>query len=48
MFDEIVLLDHSVDATGPRSINCYLVNVQDFAAHTVAENLLACALSHSR
>jgi hypothetical protein len=27
-----VLLDHPTDHTGPRSIDCYLVNVQDFAA----------------
>jgi hypothetical protein len=29
--DEILLLDHPADATGPRSINVYLVDVQDFA-----------------
>ena len=29
---DVVLLDHSTDATGPRSINCYLVKVLDFTA----------------
>jgi hypothetical protein len=29
---DVVLLDHPADATGPRSINCYLTEVQDFAA----------------
>jgi hypothetical protein len=28
---DVVLLDHSADNTGPRSINCYLVDVQDAA-----------------
>jgi hypothetical protein len=26
------LLDHPADAKGPRCINCYLVEVQDFTA----------------
>jgi hypothetical protein len=30
--DGIVLFDHPADHTGPRSINCYLVDAQDFAA----------------
>jgi hypothetical protein len=30
--DEIVLLDHPADVTGPRSINVYLVDLLDFAA----------------
>ena len=29
--NEVVLLDHPADTTGPRSINCYLVEVQDAA-----------------
>ena len=29
---DVVLLDHPVDAGAPRSINCYLVEVQDAAA----------------
>jgi hypothetical protein len=30
--DDIVLLDHPADVTGPRSINVYRVDVRDFAA----------------
>jgi hypothetical protein len=30
--NDIVLLDHPPDAAGPRSINCYLVEAQDFTA----------------
>jgi hypothetical protein len=30
--DDIVLLDHPADATGPRSINVYRVDVRDFAS----------------
>ena len=30
--DDIVLLDHPADVTGPRSINAYLVDVLDFDA----------------
>jgi hypothetical protein len=30
--NDIVLLDHPADATGPRSISAYLVEVQDFTA----------------
>jgi hypothetical protein len=29
---DIVLLDHPADHRGPRSINCYLTEVQDFTA----------------
>jgi hypothetical protein len=29
---DVVLLDHPADATGPRSINCYLVKMLDFTA----------------
>jgi hypothetical protein len=29
---DVELLDHSADATGPCSINCYLVEVLDFTA----------------
>jgi hypothetical protein len=29
---DVVLLDHPADATGPRSINCYLVKILDFTA----------------
>jgi hypothetical protein len=29
---DVVLLDHPADATGPRSINAYLVKVEDAAA----------------
>jgi hypothetical protein len=30
--NDLVLLDHPADITGPRSINCYLVEVLDFTA----------------
>jgi hypothetical protein len=29
---DVVLLNHPADTTGPRCIDCYLVEVQDFAA----------------
>ena len=29
---DIVLIDHAADDTGPRSINCYFVEVEDAAA----------------
>jgi hypothetical protein len=29
---DVVLLDHPADATGPRSVDCYLTKVLDFAA----------------
>jgi hypothetical protein len=34
----VVLLDHSADASGPRSINVYLVEVQEFTAAALGEN----------
>jgi hypothetical protein len=37
---DVVLLDHPADATGPRSINCYLVEVQDFTAAPIGSFLL--------
>jgi hypothetical protein len=30
--DDVVLIDHPANASGPRSINSYLVEVQDFTA----------------
>jgi hypothetical protein len=36
---DVVLLDHPADATGPRSINCYLVKMPGFAAPPDATRL---------